>query len=123
MYAGVLHVHGDVRVVVDDVADLGELVLKDGCPHLANLIRPRRYGLRLRVRVRGYVMGKRQLGVINKTIRQLGAYTVSKRCKQADWNHPTRASRATQSAGENSSRNTMHILETNTSQVSKIDNY
>jgi len=29
MYGGVLHVHGDVRVVVDDVADLGELVLED----------------------------------------------------------------------------------------------
>jgi len=71
MYAGVLHVHGDVRVVIDDVADLGELVLEDGCRHLANLIRPRRYGLRLHVRVRGYVMGKRQLRVINKTIRQL----------------------------------------------------
>jgi len=115
MYGGVLHVHGDVRVVVDDVADLGELVLARGWP--------RRYGLRLRVRVRGYVMGKRQLGVINKTIRQLGAYTVSKKFKPADWNHPKRASRATQSAGENSSRKTMHILETNTSQVSKIDNY
>jgi hypothetical protein len=43
-------------------------------------------------------------GVINKTIRQLGAYiqtTVSKRCKPADRNHPTRASRATKYAGEN----------------------
>ena len=37
MYGGVLRVHGDVRVVVDDVADLGELVLED-----ANLVRPRR---------------------------------------------------------------------------------
>ena len=54
MYAGVLHVHGDVRVVIDDVSDLGEPVLGDGCAHLADLnwqqvFRPRRHGLRLLV--------------------------------------------------------------------------
>lgn len=38
MYAGVLHVDGHVRAVVVDVAvaDLGEIVLEVGCPHLAH---------------------------------------------------------------------------------------
>ena len=76
-------------------------------------------------------------GVIDKTIRQLGAYIQS--VKDANqWIEiiePVLLVRATQSAGENYSSKTMHILETgekkkkpdrvaaNISQVSKVDNY
>lgn len=36
-HVGVLHVHGDVKVVLHDVADLGEHVLEVGCLNLADV--------------------------------------------------------------------------------------
>ena len=97
MYAGVLHVHGDVRVVIDDVSDLGEPVLGDGCAHLADSTGSRSSG---RVAMAYDYLCRKQLGlesdsdgrvqrrwvgafvggafgVIDKTIRQLGAYMQS----------------------------------------------
>jgi len=75
-------------------------------------------------------------GVIDKTIRQLGAYmqSVKDANQRIEIIEPVLLVRATQSAGENSSSKTMHILETekkkkpdrmaaNISQVSKVDNY
>jgi len=56
----------------------------------------------------------RAFGVIDKTIRQLGAYiqSVKDANQRIEIIEPVLLVRATQSAGENYSSKTMHILET-----------
>jgi len=56
----------------------------------------------------------RAFGVIDKTIRQLGAYiqSVKDANQRIEIIEPVLLAGATQSAGENSSSKTMHILET-----------